>query len=98
MAALGRIADRLLRSPPVVDGLRGTWAGHALHPLLTDFPLGAWLAASFLDLFGGDATSRASRRLVGFGLLAAVPTAAAGLAEWQATNGVVRRVGVTMPR
>ncbi len=95
VAVLGRIADRLRAPPRVVDGLRGTWAGHALHPLLTDFPLGAWMAASFLDLFGGDATSRASRRLVGFGLLAAVPTAAAGLAEWQATNGVVRRVGVT---
>ncbi len=95
VAALGRIADRLLRSPPVVDGLRGTWAGHALHPLLTDFPLGAWMAASFLDLFGGggDESGLASpRRLWPPGRRA---DRRAGLAEWQATNGVVRRVGVT---
>lgn len=37
---------------------------------------------------------RASQRLVGFGLLAALPTAAAGLAEWRETAGGARRVGV----
>lgn len=92
--ALDHVARRLLRSPAVADDLRGSWAGHALHPLLTDFPLGAWMAASFLDLFGGRHARRAAQRLVGFGLLAAVPTAAAGVAEWQATGGRTRRVGV----
>jgi hypothetical protein len=33
--------------------LAGTWLGHSLHPLLTDFPLGCWSSASLLDLLGG---------------------------------------------
>jgi uncharacterized membrane protein len=91
---LAPVADGLIRSPAVGDALRGTWLGHALHPLLTDFPLGAWMSASLLDLFGGAGARDASRRLVGFGVLAAVPTVAAGLVEWQATGGAARRVGV----
>jgi uncharacterized membrane protein len=74
--------------------LRGAWFGHALHPLFTDFPLGSWMSASLLDLVGGRSARPASRRLIGFGLLAAVPTVATGLAEWQATTGGARRVGV----
>ena len=88
------VAGALVRSPTVADALRGVWLGHALHPLLTDFPLGAWMSASFLDLFGGRHARRASQRLVGFGLLVAVPTVAAGLAEWRDTAGGARRVGV----
>jgi uncharacterized membrane protein len=93
-AGLAAVADAILSSPAARDGLRGTWLGHALHPLLTDFPLGAWMSASLLDLIGGRAARGPSRRLIGFGLLATVPTAAAGLAEWQAARGVVRRMGV----
>jgi uncharacterized membrane protein len=91
---LEAIADAVVRSPTAADALRGVWLGHALHPLLTDFPLGAWMSASFLDLFGGHNARRASQRLVGFGLLVALPTAAAGLAEWRDTTGGARRVGV----
>lgn len=89
------VAGRVVRSDRVAAVLRGSPIGHALHPLLTDFPLGAWMSASFLDLFGGRHARRASQRLIGFGLLAAAPTAAAGLAEWQTTSGTkARRVGV----
>ena len=91
---LGALADAVVRSPGADHVLRGTWLGHALHPLLTDFPLGAWMSASFLDLFGGRDARRPAQRLVGFGLLAAAATAAAGLAEWRATGGGARRVGV----
>ncbi len=91
---LHAVAGTVVRSPTVADALRGTWFGHALHPVLTNFPLGAWMSASFLDLFGGPQTRRASQRLVGFGLLMAGPTAAAGLAEWRDTAGGARRVGV----
>jgi uncharacterized membrane protein len=93
-ARLAAVADALLASPALRDGLRGTWLAYALHPLLTDFPLGAWMSASLLDLVGGRAARGPSRRLVGFGLVVAVPTAAAGLAEWQATRGAAKRVGV----
>ena len=92
---LAAIADAAVPSPRAADALRGTWLGHALHPLLTDFPLGAWASASFLDLFGGRAARPAARRLVGFGLLASLPTLASGLAEWQTVSGRgARRVGV----
>ncbi|MFP5377321.1 MAG: DUF2231 domain-containing protein, partial [Acidimicrobiia bacterium] len=85
----------LVRSPGLAGALRGRWLGHALHPLLTDFPLGAWTSASFLDLFGGRHARPAAQRLVGFGLLAAAPTVASGLAEWQTAAGRgSRRVGV----
>lgn len=91
---LAPLAEAVVRNRRLADGLRGTWIGHALHPLLTDFPLGSWMSASFLDLFSGPDARRPAQRLVGFGLLAALPTAAAGLAEWQATAGGARRVGV----
>ena len=91
---LAGVADAVVRSPEIADVLRGTWLAHALHPLLTDFPLGAWMSASFLDLFGGQEARRPAQRLIGFGLLAAMPTAASGLAEWRETAGGARRVGV----
>ena len=74
--------------------LTGTWLGHALHPVLTDFADGAWMAGSFLDLFGPRGSAPAARRLIGFGLLCAVPTALTGLAEWSDTSGRDRRVGL----
>ncbi|MDP8987626.1 MAG: hypothetical protein M3N11_04685, partial [Actinomycetota bacterium] len=43
--ALARLSGRLLRSPRLEGTLRGQSLGHALHPLLSDFPLGAWLSA-----------------------------------------------------
>ena len=93
--ALRTLAGTVLRSPRAAAALRGTWLGHALHPLVTDFPLGAWMSASFLDLFGGPDSRRPARRLIGFGLLVSLPTAASGLAEWQVTTGrAARRVGV----
>ena len=74
--------------------LRGRWLGHSFHPLLTDFPLGAWASASFLDLFGRKNTRPAAETLVAFGLVAAIPTALAGLADWSETDRESKRVGV----
>jgi uncharacterized membrane protein len=74
--------------------LRGRWLGHSFHPLLTDFPLGAWASASFLDLFGRKDTRPAAEALVAFGLAAAIPTALAGLADWSEADRESRRVGV----
>lgn len=69
---------------PLVDALRGTWLGHALHPLLTDVPLGCWISALILDTLPGR--ERASRNLIAAGLAAVPITAAAGLAEWGTMN------------
>ncbi|HET7799694.1 MAG TPA: hemerythrin domain-containing protein [Humibacillus xanthopallidus] len=75
--------------------LRGEWLGHALHPSLSDLPLGMWTASTALDLFGGPASRDAARRLVGLGLLAAAPTAVSGWAEWRRADRPAQRVGVT---
>lgn len=83
--------------------LRGEWLGHALHPLLTDFPLGCWASAGLLDLVGGRRSRDASQRLVGLGLAFVPATAAAGWVDWSATAdrrskrvGVVHAVGNTV--
>jgi uncharacterized membrane protein len=96
-AAAQRLAPLVQRVSSGTAGaiLRGEWLGHALHPLLTDFPLGCWLSAGLLDLVGGKSSRRAAQRLVGFGVLTAVPTAASGLADFGTiTDNRTRRVGV----
>jgi nitrite reductase/ring-hydroxylating ferredoxin subunit/uncharacterized membrane protein len=75
------------------DVLSGTWLGHALHPPLTDVVVGTWTSALLLDLVGGKDSSRAAGKLVAAGVLAAVPTAAAGLSDWADVHGASRRVG-----
>ncbi len=75
--------------------LRGEWLGHALHPLLTDFPLGCWIGAGLLDLFGGRKSRAAAQRLVGAGLLFVPVTAAAGAVDARtAGDARSRRVAV----
>jgi len=92
-----KVADVAAKAVPtgfVREVLSGTWLGHPLHPLLTDIPIGAWLAAGFLDVFGGEESRTAARKLVGLGALAAVPTALAGVADWVDTDDkAARRVG-----
>lgn len=92
--ALRRVLDAVLASPRARSALRGEPIGHALHPLLTDFPLGAWLSTTLLDLFGGRSARRAATGLLGFGVTAALPTVLTGLAEWREATGPARRVGV----
>ncbi|HZC28188.1 MAG TPA: Rieske 2Fe-2S domain-containing protein [Gaiellaceae bacterium] len=75
------------------DVLSGTWLGHPLHPPLTDVVVGTWTSALLLDLFGGRGSRTGADRLVGVGVLAAVPTAAAGLSDWAELHGGTRRVG-----
>lgn len=76
------------------DLLRGAWLGHALHPLLTDFPLGTWTSATLLDLFGGARSRPAAQGLVAFGVAMTLPTIASGVADWRRTPRRERRVGV----
>lgn len=73
--------------------LRSGLIGHALHPVLTDVPLGCWAAASILDLRGRPADRGASRLLVGVGLAAVAPTVLTGLAEWARVGREAQRVG-----
>jgi nitrite reductase/ring-hydroxylating ferredoxin subunit len=75
------------------DLLSGTWLGHPVHPPLTDVVIGTWTSALLLDLLGGRQSRPAADRLVAAGVLAAVPTAAAGLSDWAELGGGNRRVG-----
>ena len=75
------------------DLASGRPLGHPLHPLLTDVVIGSWVSAAFVDLFGGTPGARSARRLVGLGVLAAGPTALAGVADWMDLDGGERRLG-----
>jgi nitrite reductase/ring-hydroxylating ferredoxin subunit/uncharacterized membrane protein len=77
------------------DLLHGTWLGHPLHAVLTDVPIGCWASAGLLDATGGHNAQKAAQRLVGLGVLAAIPTAAAGAADYTSLGEADRpkRVG-----
>ena len=93
--ALSPAAGRLIGTEGRRKALQGDWLGHAIHPLLTDLPLGFWTSASVLDLVGGDEARPAARRLIGLGVLSALPTAVTGWAEWGGmSRPSERRVGV----
>lgn len=85
--------SRLIPQGPVKDLLTGRWLGHPVHPLLTDTTIGFWSAALVLDLLG-PRHARSAKTLTGLGIISAVPTAAAGLADWVDTIGAERRVGL----
>lgn len=84
----------VLHRPEARRLLGGAWLGHAVHPLLTDLPLGAWTSATLLDIFGTKRSARAATGLIGFGIVAAIPTAVTGLSDWSVTDQRSRRVGV----
>ena len=74
--------------------LRGSWLGHALHPLLTDLPIGAWTSSLLLDVIGGGSSEPAADLLLGIGIAAVVPTALTGWSDWSESNSEQRRVGL----
>ncbi|CAA9345696.1 MAG: Ferredoxin, 2Fe-2S, partial [uncultured Frankineae bacterium] len=86
--AASGVMNRVLPRGRFKDLLHGTWLGHPVHPLAVALPIGLWSGALLLDLTGGDRAS--ARRLVGAGVLAAVPTAASGWADWSEL-GVAKR-------
>jgi nitrite reductase/ring-hydroxylating ferredoxin subunit/uncharacterized membrane protein/hemerythrin superfamily protein len=82
----------------VGNALHGTWYGHPLHPMLVTLPIGAWTFAFGLDLlallgFRSRGMERSADLALKAGAAGAVAAAAAGLADWQHTNGRDRRVG-----
>jgi nitrite reductase/ring-hydroxylating ferredoxin subunit/uncharacterized membrane protein len=92
---VGNFVGKVLPPGPTKDALSGTWLGHTLHPVMTDLPIGAWTSATALDLIGGEESEEAARRLIGLGIVAALPTAMSGLADYSDTMGEERRVGFT---
>jgi nitrite reductase/ring-hydroxylating ferredoxin subunit/uncharacterized membrane protein len=100
-ASLDAVGDRVTQAirdtvpaGSVKDLLSGTWLGHALHPILSDLPIGAWSCSLALDLLGGRTTRPAADRLIGLGILAAIPAGVTGAADWGDTQPRERRVGL----
>ncbi len=87
-----RLAGPLGRPSMLRDLLTGRWLGHSVHPMIVAVPIGSWIGSAVLDATGGS--PEASRRLVGLGALAAVPSTATGTADWFDTSGAEGRVGV----
>jgi nitrite reductase/ring-hydroxylating ferredoxin subunit/uncharacterized membrane protein len=86
----------LSSSSGLKDAISGTWLGHALHPVLTDLPIGAWSSATLLDVLGGREGRPAADRLIGIGILTSLPTAITGLSDWADStklDDTIRRAG-----
>ena len=95
--AIGKVVRDTVPAGPVKDALSGVWLGHALHPLLTDLPIGTYTSAVLLDWLGGRDGRAAADRLIGLGLLFTLPTATTGLTEWadsEVGDPRVRRIGL----
>lgn len=75
----------------VKNWLNGVWLGHPLHPALTDAAIGAWSTGFLLDVVGA---SREADAAMTVGVLAAVPTAWSGAADWVDTSEESRRIGL----
>ncbi|MCW3045799.1 MAG: iron-sulfur protein [Solirubrobacterales bacterium] len=95
--AVGKYVRSLLGRGAVKDALSGTWLGHALHPVLTDVPIGTWTSATILDVAGGKDAGPAADRLIAIGVAAAIPTAVSGWSDWadsESASDSVRRIGM----
>jgi nitrite reductase/ring-hydroxylating ferredoxin subunit/uncharacterized membrane protein len=91
---LADVVGKVLPAGPAKDLLSGTRLGHPVHPILTDVVIGAWTSATFLDLFGGEASEQAADRLIALGLAAVAPTALTGWSDWADAWGKARRIGL----
>lgn len=92
-------SDRLLKQLPerqsVTDFLHGTWLGHPVHPIVTDVPLGAWTAATVIDLVPtrNGRPHAASTAAVAVGVAGAAAAAVPGIIDWRHLDGQTRRIG-----
>jgi nitrite reductase/ring-hydroxylating ferredoxin subunit/uncharacterized membrane protein len=94
---IGKTVRDAVPAGPVKDALSGTWLGHALHPLLTDLPIGTWTSAVLLDWLGGERSEAAADRLIALGIAFTAPAVATGWTEWadsEVADDGVRRIGI----
>jgi len=90
--AVAAFARRAVPAGLARNGASGTPTGHPMHPPLTALAIGSLSASTMLGMTGAD--PRGTRRVMGMGLLAALPTAYAGLSDWSHTAAAERRVGL----
>lgn len=77
--------------------LHGKWLGHALHPMITDVPIGAWTTAVALDMMelcGSDKYKAGADAAVTIGLAGAAGSAVTGLTDWTGTTQIERKAGL----
>jgi nitrite reductase/ring-hydroxylating ferredoxin subunit/uncharacterized membrane protein len=91
---LVKVVGPATRPRVVKNALSGTWLGHRFHPLMVPLPIGFWTGALLFDLIATRRARWAADTLVGAGIVAAVPTAAAGLSDWADAEPDGRRVGL----
>ena len=99
--SLDRISDPLRNAVAAItgkarveDALHGTWLGHPLHPAAVQFPVGAWISATVLDLLPGRRHRRSALILLAVGTAGALPAAATGAVDWTTLSATQRRVGL----
>ncbi len=99
LRVLDPVVDRLrplllkvMKPRALEDVLHGVPAGHPVHPVLVQIPVGTWTSAALLDALPG--TARTARLLVGVGLVAAAPAILTGWADWARSGRREQRVGL----
>ncbi len=92
--AVAVAVDRNLPPGPARDALQGTWLGHPLHPLLTDLAIGFWTSGFVLDFVPGRRFRPAADLMYALGVASAIPTVAAGVADWIELDRPRQRTGV----
>jgi nitrite reductase/ring-hydroxylating ferredoxin subunit/uncharacterized membrane protein len=82
----------------IKDLLNGTWLGHALHPVFTDVPLGAWSGTMMLDLAWlnneSEGLAAGADITMALGIVGATAAAVTGVTDWSDLDGTDRRVGL----
>jgi len=94
---IGRTVRGAIPGGAPKEALSGAFLGHALHPLLSDLPIGTWTSSVIVDWVGGRDGRAAADRLVLAGLLAAGATIATGWSDWadaEERSAAVRRSGL----
>jgi hypothetical protein len=94
IARVAPVVDRVIATPGAREALQGQWLGHAIHPLLTDLPLGLWTATNVLDLLPVPGSRRSAQRLLALGLASAPAVVVTGWAEWHDIETREQRVGL----
>jgi len=98
-AVVQPVYDRYRDNPALELMHGGRWVGHALHPALSDLPIGLWSSAFVLDVLGKDVPANGTRldpsaTLSAAGLVAAAATATTGVADWNVSDTEDRRIGL----
>ncbi|MCM4081651.1 Rieske 2Fe-2S domain-containing protein [Paractinoplanes hotanensis] len=90
---IDKVQAAILKTPERLrDTLHGVWIGHALHPVLVQVPVGAFISAGVLDLLPGQ--RRASTVLIAVGTAGVAPAVAAGWTDWSQMTKDKQRVGL----